>query len=136
MPAEHIPLKRVRFQDLETVCRIDLGLAFGDLVTEYYRVMRRSSPEPLFSPVPLSQQEAFMPSSARTRFSKPDCIPPVPADRGELMEIFAQVQYDAEVFSERGIHILDKDAPVRTQHAGLCLAAANILRRFYNVEVY
>ena len=127
------PSRRLRFQDLERVCHIDLALSFNDLQHEYLRIMNWNSADVLVSPVPLTQHEAQ--SAPRQCFAKPARIPFIPSDRGELMEIFLQVQQDAAFFAKTGIHILPVESPVRAQHAAICLAADHIFAD-YKVDVF
>lgn len=137
--------RRIRFQDIEKLCQIDLGAAFGCISHEYTRIMRSTSPQDaLVSPVPLSRQlQAFSPSSPQETthdqpgvvFAKPYSWNLMPSDRSMLAEIFLQVQQDAEFFMQRGVHILSETDPIRAEHAALCLATNHVLKD-YDLEVY
>lgn len=137
--------RRIRFQDIEKICQIDLGAEFGRIAHEYTRIMRSASPQDaLVSPVPLNRQlQAFSPSSPVETtqdqpgvvFAKPGSWNVMPSDRSMLAEIFLQVQQDAEFFEQSGVHVLAIDDPLRAEHAAMCLATEHVLSG-YGIKVY
>ncbi len=79
--------RRVRFQDLEQTCGIDLGKAFGHIAHEYYRIMCSRDPQDTLTDPFSPQQEAFAPSeraSASTPvLRKPKIWNAMPSDRSD-----------------------------------------------------
>ena len=131
--------RRIRFQDLETICGIDLGKAFGHINHEYFRIMCSRSPQDTLVNPFIPQQEAYAPSAPTSAsppvLQKPKIWNAMPSDRSALNEIFEQVQQDQRFFEQSGVHVLAVDDPLRAEHAALCLATNHILHE-YKVSVY